>query len=76
MLERPAKSEVLEIKSALTDEQLKSRVREGVAMSPEERETARQAHMAELQHAPSIKLTSEEMQALEERKNREEQKAA
>lgn len=60
----------------LTDEQLKNKVQESVAMLPEEREAARQAHMAELQHAPSIKLNPEEIQALEERKNREERKGA
>ena len=63
-------------KPILTDEQLKDKVREGVAMSPEERGNARLDYMEVLQKQPTIILTPEEMQAIEEKKNREELREA
>jgi|CXWL01.1.fsa_nt_gi hypothetical protein len=61
-------------KAALTDEQLKNKVREGTMLSPEERENDRLGYMEELQKQPTIRLTPEEMQSIEEKRNREERR--
>lgn len=77
MSERPlSKTGGLEIKPALTDEQLKEKAQEYAALSSEEQQANREANIQKWQHQPAIMLSSEEMQALEERKKREGRKGA
>ncbi|MDO8741989.1 MAG: hypothetical protein Q7J45_00420 [bacterium] len=71
MSERPP-----HIKLAPTDEEVQDQVREGLKMSPEEKENARLEYLEVLQKQPTITLTPEEMREIEEKKNREERWAA
>ncbi|TSC69739.1 MAG: hypothetical protein G01um101449_551 [Parcubacteria group bacterium Gr01-1014_49] len=64
------------VKPAPTNEQVREQVREGAGLSAEERKAAQRAYMQELQDRPTIKLTPEEIKALEEKKKREERRAA
>ncbi|MCX6787867.1 MAG: hypothetical protein NT108_01730 [Candidatus Kaiserbacteria bacterium] len=72
----PSKPEALEIKHALTDEELKTEVQKNSELSPEEQQANRLANIQKWQHQPTITLTLEEMQALEEKNKREERKGA
>ena len=65
-----------DIKPAPTNEQVKEQVREGLAMSLEEKKAAQRAYMQELQGRSTIKLTPEELQALKEKEEREKRRAA
>ncbi|MDE1919382.1 MAG: hypothetical protein KGH56_01650 [Patescibacteria group bacterium] len=64
------------IESAPTNEQIQEQVREGAAMSPEEKKAAQRAYMQEMQDRPTIKLTPEEIKARKEREERQKQRAA